>query len=241
MLTEQQIKDILSKQVLLVIAPHPDDETIGAGGLIAKVKDAGGRVFVLVFSAGTLEHFSLENSRVKGATRASELEQVMNFFNVDGWDLFYKNSKIHMQLDNLSRKEIINVIEKRSTVSLEKIKPTMVCIPHPSFNQDHEAVFDASISALRPYLYTTKAFQNIVMIMDAPQLAWGKEPFRPNFYIDITKYLNKKLEAYKIHRSQVKPEPHISSVESLQQLALWRGKEISTYAAEAYQCIRFVL
>lgn len=241
MLTQEQIKDILSKQVLLVIAPHPDDETIGAGGLIAKIKDAGGKVFVLVFSAGTLEHFSLENLKVKGGTRLSELEQVMEFFKVDGWDLFYKNSKIHMQLDTLPRKELINVIEKESSVSLEKVHPTMVCIPHPSFNQDHEAVFNASISALRPYLYTTKAFQNIVMIMDAPQLAWGKEPFRPNFYIDITKFLDKKLQAYKLHKSQARPEPHISSIESLQQLALWRGKEISTYAAEAYQCIRFVL
>ncbi len=241
MLTEEQIKEILSKQKLLVIAPHPDDETIGAGGLIVKVKDAGGKVFVLVLSAGTLEHFSLENSKVKTSTRSSELEQVMDFFEVDGWDLFYKSSKIHMQLDTLPRKEIINVIEKESSVSLEKIKPTMICIPHPSFNQDHEAVFNACISALRPYLYTTKAFQNIVLIMDAPHLAWGKEPFKPNFYVDITKYLQKKLEAYKRHKSQLRPEPHISSVESLQQLALWRGKEISTYAAEAYQCIRFVL
>ncbi len=116
-----------------------------------------------------------------------------------------------------------------------------MCIPHPSFNQDHEAVFNACISALRPYLYTTKAFQNVVLIMDAPQLAWGKEHFIPNFYIDITKYLNKKLEAYRLHKSQVRPEPHISSIESLQQLALWRGKEISTFAAEAFQCLRFVL
>lgn len=241
MLTEQQIKEILSKQTVLIVAPHPDDETIGAGGLIAKVKDAGGKIFVLVFSAGTLEHFSLENSKVKGSTRKNELEQVMNFFEVDGWDLFFKNSKIHMRLDTLPRKDLINIIEKESSVSLEKVKPTMICIPHPSFNQDHEAVFNACISALRPYLYNTKAFQNIVLIMDAPHLAWGKEPFRPNFYVDITKYLSKKLKAYKMHRSQIRPEPHISSLESLQQLAMWRGKEISTYAAEAFQCIRVVL
>lgn len=241
MLSETQIKEILSKQILLVIAPHPDDETIGAGGLIAKIKDAGGKVFVLVFSAGTVEHFSLENSKVKGSTRASELEEVMDFLEVDDWELFYKDSKVHMRLDTLPRRELINVMERESKVSLEKVKPTMVCIPHPSFNQDHEAVFNASISALRPYLYTTKSFQNIVIIMDAPHLVWGKEPFRPNFYIDITKFLDKKLQAYRMHKSQIRPEPHISSVESLQQLALWRGKEISTYAAEAFQCIRFVL
>ncbi|MFN7181645.1 MAG: PIG-L deacetylase family protein, partial [Planctomycetota bacterium] len=197
MLTEQQVRDILAKQVLLVIAPHPDDETIGAGGLIAKIKDAGGKVFVLVLSSGTLEHFSTPFQKIDADIRNKEFENVMKFLNVDGWDVFYKNSELHMKLDTLPRRELINIIERQSVVSLEKIKPTMVCIPHPSFNQDHEAVFHACISALRPYLYTVKSFQNIVFIMDAPHLAWGVEPFRPNFYIDITKYLDKKLEAYK--------------------------------------------
>ena len=45
--------DYFGKQRLLVIAPHADDEVIGSGGLIAKIKDLGGEVFVQV--AGTFE------------------------------------------------------------------------------------------------------------------------------------------------------------------------------------------
>jgi LmbE family N-acetylglucosaminyl deacetylase len=37
---------------LLVVAPHPDDETLGAGGLIQRVRARGGTVQVLVVTAG---------------------------------------------------------------------------------------------------------------------------------------------------------------------------------------------
>ena len=40
----------LSEQRLLVIAPHADDETIGAGGLMARAKDVGAEVYVQVLT-----------------------------------------------------------------------------------------------------------------------------------------------------------------------------------------------
>ncbi|KKR86620.1 MAG: hypothetical protein UU34_C0012G0018 [Candidatus Curtissbacteria bacterium GW2011_GWA1_41_11] len=46
------------KQKLLVIAPHPDDEVIGCGGLIAKIKDAGGQVYVLFLTVGDSRDFT---------------------------------------------------------------------------------------------------------------------------------------------------------------------------------------
>jgi len=50
-------KQFLGRQRLLVVAPHADDETAGAGGLMARIKDAGGKVFVMVMSTGDLLHF----------------------------------------------------------------------------------------------------------------------------------------------------------------------------------------
>jgi LmbE family N-acetylglucosaminyl deacetylase len=37
---------------LLVVAPHPDDESLGAGGLMQQVLDGGGRVHVLFMTSG---------------------------------------------------------------------------------------------------------------------------------------------------------------------------------------------
>ena len=39
---------------LLVIAPHADDEVLGCGGLISRVKQDGGKVFVLIFNVGSI-------------------------------------------------------------------------------------------------------------------------------------------------------------------------------------------
>ncbi len=37
---------------LLVVAPHPDDETLGAGGLIQRVLENHGQVRVVLITAG---------------------------------------------------------------------------------------------------------------------------------------------------------------------------------------------
>ncbi len=44
---------------LLILAPHPDDETFGCGGLIAKVKAEGGEVYVIVASFADLHHYGM--------------------------------------------------------------------------------------------------------------------------------------------------------------------------------------
>ena len=76
----------LSQQRLLVIAPHADDETAGAGGLIWRVKQAGGTVFVMVVSVGNLDHYDNSDSHVSGGGRAKELENAMKVLEVDDFD-----------------------------------------------------------------------------------------------------------------------------------------------------------
>ena len=44
-------------QVVLIIAPHPDDEVLGCGGLISKVKAQGGKVHVLCFTVGNTKQY----------------------------------------------------------------------------------------------------------------------------------------------------------------------------------------
>lgn len=241
MLSPSEVDEFLRRQRLLVIAPHADDEVIGAGGLIARIKAAGGSVFVLIVSIGDLEHFDSTGSLTMASTREQELKNAMDVLKVDGFEILFRDSQKHLRLETLPRRDLTTLFEKEAKLSIEKVKPTMICLPFPSFNQDHEAVYKAGFTACRPYLHTMKAFQNIVLIADAPQLAWGYTQFKPNFYVDISDFLNKKIEAYKCHKSQVRPSPHLASAETLRLLAEWRGREISTAAAEAFECIRIVL
>lgn len=234
------LEDFLSEQRLLVISPHADDETAGAGGLMARIKEAGGEVYVMVLTVGDLDHYDKTEGKTAATTRADELANAMNILGVDDWDICYNDSDIHLRLDAIPRRDIVSRIERDSKLAIDKIKPTILALPAPSFNQDHEVLFKAGITAARPHLASMKPFQRTVLIMDAPQLAWGDLNFRPNFYVNITDCLEKKLDAYRCHQSQLRPDPHQGGVEALRILAEARGREISVQAAEAYECMRFV-
>ena len=236
-------RQFLSRQRLLVVAPHADDETAGAGGLMARVKDAGGKVYVMVMSTGDLLHFDDTGKKTKKKTRREELAGAMEALGVDGWEIVYEDTRLHLRLETLPRRELADQIERRARFSTEKTRATMIVLPAPSYNQDHEAVYKAGIAACRPHLASLKAFQSVVLIADAPQLSWtGSSLFKPNLYVDISgKFLEQKLRAFACHKSQVRPEPSQAGIGAIRLLAELRGREISVSAAEAFECHRFVL
>lgn len=233
----------LSRQRLLVVAPHADDETAGAGGLMARVKEAGGKVFVMVMSTGDLLHFDATGRKTRKRTRREELAAAMKTLDVDDWEIVYEDTRLHLRLETLPRRELTDQIERRARLATEKSKPTMIVLPAASYNQDHEAVYQAGITACRPHLSSMKSFQGLVLAADAPQLSWSPfRPFHPNFYVDISgKPLERKLKAFACHRSQLRPEPSQAGLGAIRLLAESRGREISVEAAEAYECLRFVL
>jgi len=236
-------RQFLARQRVLVLAPHADDETAGAGGLMARVKDAGGKVFVLVMSTGDLLHFDATGKSTAKSTRKGELAAAMKMLGVDDWEIVYEDSEIHLRLETLPRRELTDQIERKARLSTEKTRPTMIVLPAPSFNQDHEALYKAGITACRPHLASMKSFQSFVLVADAPQLAWSGPPhFKPNFYVDISgRFLERKLKAYACHKSQIRPEPSQAGLGALRLLAESRGREISVAAAEAFECYRFVV
>jgi LmbE family N-acetylglucosaminyl deacetylase len=239
---DASMKSFLGKQRLLVVAPHADDETAGAGGLIARVKEAGGKAFVMVMSTGDLLHFDETRKKTRKTTRRDELAAAMRTLGVDGWEIVYEDTRLHLRLETLPRRELMDRIERSARLATEKTRPTMIVLPHPSYNQDHEAVYKAGIAACRPHLAALKAFQSLVLVADAAQLAWSPErPFRPNFYVDISgKCLDLKVKAYSCHASQLRPEPAQAAPGTVRLLAEARGREIGVAAAEAFECHRFV-
>jgi len=237
--------EFLARQRLLVIAPHADDESFGCAGTMARIKQLGGEVFCVVVSVGDLQHYS-ENEDfqfVTGNQRKEELREVMNLLKVDDWDVLFDETELHERLDRLPRRRLIEVLESEGRLSLDRIRPTMVAIPAISYNQDHEAVFRAAHTACRPGLPNRKAFQPIVLAYDNTALFWSleREKFHPNFYVEISEFLDLKIQAVGLHKSQRRPSIHHSSPENVKHLAYARGKEISVEAAEAYMCLRVML
>jgi len=65
---------------LLILSPHPDDETLGCGGLIRRIKKAGGEVYVMIITYGDEAQYGGFSEK---STRLTELENVMSFLKVD--------------------------------------------------------------------------------------------------------------------------------------------------------------
>ncbi len=235
--------EFLARQRLLVISPHADDESFGCAGTMARIKDLGGEVYVVCCSVGTLKHYDGTAARVEGSTREQEFLAVMDYLEVDDWDILYRDADTHLRLDMLPRRELIALLERDGKLALDKVRPTMLAIPVGSYNQDHEAVFRAAFTAARPGVPEIKPFQPLVLGYDNTSLFWSleREKFHPNFYVDVSEYLDRKLTALSMHASQMRDAIHHSSVQNVEYAARVRGSEVSVAAAEAYMLFRQLL
>lgn len=233
----------LSQQRLLVIAPHADDESFGCAGTMARIKHLGGEVYVIVCSVGDLKHYDGKDGIVTRGQREQEMAGVMEFLKVDDWEVLYRDSEVHLRLDMIPRRELIAKFERDSKLALDRLKPNMLAIPVSSYNQDHQAVFRAAFTAARPGVPAIKPFQRIVLGYDNTSLFWSleREKFHPNFYVDISDFLEQKLTAVTMHESQMRDPIHHSSVQNVEYTARVRGREVSVEAAEGYMTFRHVL
>ena len=220
---------------MLVIAPHSDDEVLGCGGLISKVKNEGGKVFVLIFNLG----FEKDDTKESQEKRKNEVREVMNLLKVDDYHLVHDQSDNNRDLDAEPLHSLIEVIESTSNVSLEKIAPTMVAIPTIfSHHQDHVHVHHACIAALRPI---STPVSNIVLSYEAPEHSrWSASGvFEPNLFVEIDDVIENKIIAFNKYRSQIRPGSRDD--DSIRNQAKYRGQEVGKNLCEAFYVHRFIL
>jgi LmbE family N-acetylglucosaminyl deacetylase len=117
--------------------------------------------------------------------------------------------------------------------------PSTVFLPYPSYNQDHRAVFDAGLTALRPH--DVNHFPRNVLLYEEIQVtAWPRgedilrnSAFQPTVFFPID--VERKVAAYRLHASQVRA---MRSPDLLLALARWRGFQTNWEFAEAFQALR---
>ena len=218
-----------------MIAPHSDDEVLGCGGLISKIKNAGGKVYVLIFNLGFDKNDTVESQE----KRKNEVKAAMNVLNVDDYHLVHDRSDNNRDLDAKPLHSLIEVIESTSHISLEKIAPTMVAIPTIfSHHQDHVHVHHACIAALRPI---STPVANIVLSYEAPEHSrWSASGiFEPNLFVEIDDVIEKKIDAFMKYESQVRPGGR--DADSIKNQAKYRGQEVGKKLCEAFYVHRFIL
>ena len=105
-----------------------------------------------------------------------------------------------------------------------------------STNHDHRLVSEATAVACRPYTAPFVKHVYCYEVMSATEwpINANANVFIPICYNDITKYLDKKLKALSMYKSQEKPYPHTRSVRSVENHARYRGNVVGVEAAECF-------
>lgn len=217
---------------ILVLAPHPDDEVLGCGGVISKYSKTGDSVYVLIVTRGTPKLYNeekIENVR-REARCAHKILGVKEtiFFDFHAPDL-----------DITSRADI-----SRSIAGvINEFKIDELYLPHRGdIHHDHGIVFHAGLVAARPVgKYSVK---NIYCYETLSETEWaapfGDDAFIPNHFVNIELEMEAKLEAMQCFKSQVRPFPSTRSLETIETLAKFRGATVGFNRAEAFMIIRTI-
>lgn len=216
----------------LVIAPHPDDEILGAGGTIARLAAAGREVHVCVVTRGRPPLFTDEMTatvRDEAATAHAHLGVThTHWLDQPAAEL----SEVPHRILNAAIGDLVR-----------KLNPGLLLVPHVGdIHMDHQLVFLSSLVASRPHQATYP--QTILAYETLSETNWNAPyltpAFLPNTYIDISDTLERKLEAFAMFKSQVREAPHERSIESLRALATLRGATLHRHACEAYILVRHI-
>ena len=127
------------KKKILVIAPHPDDESIGCGGTILKYRKLGYEVNLAIFTKMPAGKFSKKKIEI----RKREILKIKSFYNFKNFiQLDYEASN----LDNLPNAKIIQSIKE----ILNKYEPSKVYIPSiKDIHTDHVKISRCFLSCIK--------------------------------------------------------------------------------------------
>lgn len=215
---------------VLVIAPHPDDEIIGVGGVIAKRCNNGHEVYVCVVTKGVEPMFK-EEIIEQGRNECRKADKILGV--KDTVFLDFPAVMLETVPRNKFNGKLIEIIQD--------IKPEEVYIPHRGDMQlDHQLVVDAAMVALRPKY--SHVVSRIYSYETLSETGWNipntVNEFIPNVYEDISNELELKLKAMEIFKSQLSDFPAARSLGAIDALARYRGSIVNCKAAEAFSLVR---
>ncbi|MEO0049646.1 MAG: PIG-L deacetylase family protein [candidate division WOR-3 bacterium] len=211
---------------ILVIAPHPDDETIGAGGTIARYVAEGNEVFLCIVTQGYSPPWP-EDTVETQRKQVAEVQKVLGIKQVFflGFPTVKLNTVPYMELTSALQRVV------------DEVKPEIVYTSSAcDVNQDHRIVFEATLVATRPL--PGNIVRRLLCYEVGPTVRFANTPFLPNVYVDISNFLDKKLEAMACYKTELKEFPHPRSLEGLKLIARERGLSMGLKAAECFQLIR---
>lgn len=247
---------------ILVLAIHPDDETLGAGGTILRHKAEGQRVHWLILTSMyyrdhegqpvTINHKGQITLLPQGGRfpenaplfneqlvkqRTQEILSVSQKFNFDSiTELFIPTATVADQ-------DEIYLITKASK-EVARIRPNTVYMPfYGDIHGDHKAAFTALCSCLKTFRHPF--IKNVYMMETISETEYAMPrpgfQFAPNRFVCIDEWFEKKVSICKIFASEMNRHPMPRSEECIRAQALLRGSFAQCRYAEAFMVVREIV
>lgn len=215
---------------VLVIAVHPDDETLGCGGTLLKHKANDDKVFWLIITKANQKITAIPNIV---ETQKQYIQQVAGEYNFDEWkQLGFQTT----ELDQYSMSEIIQEVSSY----IKEVQPNIVYFHHHAdVHSDHRVAFEAIYSCTKnfryPYIEKILLFETLSETEFAPAIR--NNAFVPNVFNDITPFMGKKLEIMKLFSTEQMEEPLPRAMSTIRALGRYRGSRIGVEYAEAFMLL----
>lgn len=221
----------MMRKKVLVIAPHPDDETLGCGGTLLLLKDKGYQINWLIVTE-VYEKFGFSKDRV--SSRNIEIETVSKKY---GFENIIRLGIPTAKVDGVAKGDLVSKISD----VFNEIKPNIIYVPfYNDVHTDHKLIAEATISCTKwfryPFIETVLYYETISETdfnVDSTQRS-----FSPNVYIDISDYLDAKINIMELFESELQAFPFPRSREAIRSLSLLRGSQCGAEAAEAFELLR---
>ncbi len=204
---------------VLVVAPHPDDETLGCGGTLCRHAQAGDRLAAVFLTSGELglKHLPARKARFireREAKRAARILGIKRLHFLRSRDWFVGES---------SRRLV-----RPLRAILRRVRPQVLYVPHPrEWHPDHRA----ALALVRAALKSSGLASPEVRCYEV----WTPLPSHDQAE-DITRFMPMKMRALRAHRSQLKEFNYERAVRALNA---FRGElALRCRYAEVFQVVR---
>ncbi len=215
------------KNKVLIIAVHPDDETLACGGTLLKHKAKSDEINWLICT-------TLEENHSYYKIKEKEIEQVSKLYNFES----VHNLRLKTTLvDEYNMSELIGKISN----IINEVKPNIVYLPFKyDVHSDHRKIFEATYSCTKSFRYP---FIKKIYMMEtlsetefAPSIK--RDSFSPNVFVDITEYMNKKIEIMNCYQGEINKHPFPRSEKNIKALATFRGATCGCEYAESFVLLK---
>ena len=218
------------RDMVLVVAPHPDDETLGCGGTLLKHTNSGDKIYWMIVTNIQSENGWSEEEVQK---RQKDIHQIADMY---GFEKILKLDFLTTMLDTIPYNDLI----AKMSVVIQEVKPSIVYLPNRSdVHTDHQVTFKAAVSCCKsfraPFIRKILMYECLSETEFAPTLM--ESAFALNVFVDISDYMERKLAIMSIYSSEMMPDNLPRSRSAIKALAAYRGSRIGVRYAEAFMLL----